>query len=196
MSELSAYGAPVEGRSCGTCTLCCKILGITELSKPKDKWCPHCEIGRGCKVYDRRPAECSGFFCGYLQAPLASYWRPDTAKMVVVAELDGNRLAVHVDPGRPVAWRDEPFYSDIKQWALSAAADMKQVVVTIGRRVIVILPDRDVDLGLVADDERIVVGERMTEFGPRLDALKLKADDPRIAGAQPGVVYRSSHRIR
>lgn len=107
--------------------------------------------------------------------------------MVLVSELEGNRVAAHVDRGRPLAWRDEPFYSDLKRWAAAAVPSMGQVVVQIGRRVIVILPDKDVDLGEVADDERIVTAEQRTPFGPRLDALKVKHDDPRIAGMKPGV---------
>ena len=94
---------------------------------------------------------------------------------------------VQVDQGRPSAWRDEPFYSEIKQWSNLGSIEMHQIVVTIGRRTIVIFPDRDVDLGQVADDDRILVGETWSESGPRLEALKLKADDPRIQGISPGV---------
>jgi hypothetical protein len=35
--------------------MCCKVLGITELQKPVGKWCPHCDIGKGCKIYESRP---------------------------------------------------------------------------------------------------------------------------------------------
>src|SRR5436305_14221849 len=48
-------GGMMNPRSCGDCTLCCKLLSITELEKPIGKWCPHCEIGKGCKIYDCRP---------------------------------------------------------------------------------------------------------------------------------------------
>jgi hypothetical protein len=65
---------------------------------------------------------------------------------------------------------------------------MGQMVVQIGRRAIVILPDRDTDLGIVEEDERIITMERETPFGVRLEALKLKHDDPLIAGGEPGKV--------
>jgi hypothetical protein len=108
--------------------------------------------------------------------------------MVVAADQEGARIAVHVDPGRPLAWRAEPFYADLKRWAQTAVAEMNQVVVTIGKRVIVILPDRDVDLGPVADDERIALFKFSSSAGPRWEAMKLKADDPRLQGMKPGEV--------
>ena len=177
----------IAGRQCGTCTLCCKVLSIQELEKPQGEWCPHCAVGRGCNVYDKRPEECRTFYCGYLTWPvLDEHWFPAKSKMVVVSEVEGTRVAVHVDPGRATAWRQEPYYSEIKQWSVLASRNMHQVVVCIGKRSIVIFPDREVDLGMVADDERIITSETRTAAGMRLDALKLKADDPRIAGLQPG----------
>ena len=177
----------ILGRSCGSCKLCCKVLSIVELQKPKDQWCRHCEIGRGCKIYEDRPDECRNFYCGYLTSPdLKDHWFPATSKLVVVSELDGARVAIHVDPGRPHAWREEPFYSEIKQLSEFGAEQNHQVVVTIARRAIVIFPDRDVDLGIIADDERIITRRSRSAAGIVLEALKLKADDPLIAGTEAG----------
>ena len=39
--------------------------------------------------------------------------------------------------------------------------------------------DREVDLGIVNDDDRIVTGEKMTPCGLQLDAYRLHKDDPR-----------------
>jgi hypothetical protein len=180
-------GPILPGRACETCTLCCKVLSITELAKPQGQWCQHCEIGRGCKIYDVRPGECRTFYCGYLTWPmLGTHWFPANSKLVVTSELEGMRIAIHVDLGRPQAWRQEPFYSEIKEWSRRAAEGMNQVVVMHGMRATVVFPDRDVDLGVVAEDERIITAESMTAGGLRLDALKLRADDPRIAGVAPG----------
>lgn len=119
-----------------------------------------------------------------------AHWFPARCKMVIVSELDGNRVAIHVDPGRPNAWREPPYYDEIKQWAVFAAQHAQQVVVCIRNRAIVVLPDRDVDLGPVADDERIITLERKGPAGNVLEAMKLKVDDPRIAGLVPGQIYR------
>ena len=37
-------------RQCGDCSLCCKVLGIPELNKPKDEWCPNFAAGIGSVV--------------------------------------------------------------------------------------------------------------------------------------------------
>src|SRR4051812_2580631 len=88
----------VPNRSCGDCTLCCKVLKITALEKPQGIWCNHCNPRAGCTIYGDRPEECRTFFCGYLTNPdLGDEWKPNRSKIVLVAELDGNRIAAHVD---------------------------------------------------------------------------------------------------
>jgi hypothetical protein len=106
-------------------------------------------------------------------------WRPNKAKLVVVT--DAGRVVAFVDPGWPTAWRDEPYYSRLKQWAQDAVSSRGQVLVAIGKRTCAILPDRDIDLGVLAEDERILY---VQEGGihPRLDATVVKKDDPRLAG--------------
>ena len=37
-------------RQCDDCSLCCKVLVIPELDKPKDKWCPNFVSGTGCGI--------------------------------------------------------------------------------------------------------------------------------------------------
>jgi hypothetical protein len=117
---------------------------------------------------------------------LGDHWLPASSKLVVVAELEGRRIAIHVDPGVPNAWRQQPFYSEIKEWSLRAIENKSQVMVCIGKRSIVVFPDREVDLGVVANDERIIISESRTATGITLEARKLKADDPRVAGLEPG----------
>lgn len=177
----------IEGRSCGGCALCCKVLSIAELAKPQGDWCWHAKIGNGCSIYPDRPSECRTFFCGYLTwSTLGDHWQPSKCKMVIVSELEGQRIAIHVEPGRPAAWREKPYYEELRQMAVAGVCDNIQIVVCIKNRAIVILPDRDVDLGQVADDERIVTGVTVKSGEERFAAYKMKADDPRIAGMRPG----------
>ena len=136
-----------SARACGDCTLCCKLLGIDELDKPAGQWCAHCAVGRGCAIYESRPEPCRTFLCGYLTWPVAGeHWFPVRSKMILASAFGGKRLAVHVDPGRPNAWREAPYYSDLKRWSAVGARDGRQLVVSVGRRSILILPDRDVEL--------------------------------------------------
>ena len=76
-------------RTCGECTMCCKILGISELEKPAHRWCPHCDKGKGCKVYDTRPQACQQFQCLWLAVSsdvLPDDIRPDRSHVVIVPD--------------------------------------------------------------------------------------------------------------
>ena len=168
-----------EPRRCGTCTLCCKLLTIPEFGNPSGQWCPHCVQGRGCALYPNWPNECRTFFCGYLLWPeLGEHWLPSRSKLVVAFKPDGMEIVIHVDPGLPNAWRAEPYYSEIRDMAGHAERTAYSIFVQIGRRIIVVFPDREVDLGVVAEDERIAIQD---EPGTgRRRAVKVKVDDPRI----------------
>ena len=76
--------------------------------------------------------------------------------MMIFPDAEQKRLAVHVDPARPDAWRAAPYHADLRQWAVAADRMGFQVYVAIGRRIVAILPHEDVDLGLFGDDDRLV----------------------------------------
>lgn len=157
-------------------------MPIGAFGKPAGEWCRHCAPGKGCGFYENRPDECRIFECGFLtMTGMTEEWRPSKSKIVLVGELGGARIAAHVDPGSPGAWRREPYYSQLKQWARQAASQRMQVIVCVGRHCYVILPDRDVDLGIVADDEIVLTVVEPTPAGARLDAVKIRKDDPRAA---------------
>ena len=171
----------VEGRSCKSCTLCCKLLAISELEKPRAIWCRHCYVKAGCRIHGTHPSECKDFYCGYLiNAALDERWAPTKSKIVLsYDEQRAPRLSVHVDPGRPNAWRQEPYYSQIKRWAVAAAASRGQVVVWQGRSTIAVLPDRDKDLGEVRPGQFIITSAKTGPQGTTLDVLVVNSDDAR-----------------
>lgn len=143
------------GRECGECTLCCKLLALEAFAKPADSWCPHCKPRRGCLIYANRPAECRAFSCLWLINDLVDeHWKPSKSKLVLTTSEDG--IEVRCDPGFPDAWRKEPFYSEIHQWAVFGEAHDLTVIVMIGDRIILIASGREFDLGIVQPDERIV----------------------------------------
>ena len=189
--------AIVLGRACGGCSLCCKVMVIAELAKPAGTWCPNCKVGTGCVIYDERPASCRGFLCGWLiKAQLPETWRPTRAKMVLA--FNDRSLTVYVDPGSPTVWRNEPHYSDLKRWSREAAAMRANVLVVIGRRVIVVLPQGgETDLGILAEDERILTREVPSFSGRRLEVVRVRQDDPRLGGQgdAPGGQVLLAHRI-
>lgn len=159
-------------RSCGTCTLCCKLLLISEINKPHGVWCQHGRPGRGCAIYADRPKECRTFRCGYLAAPeLPEEWHPAKSKIVLVAEPGGGVTAV-VDPGRADAWKQEPFYSRLKAWSADVVQRKQGVLVRIGKRTIAVLPDRDIDLGIMDSGEKVLVEQITGPHGTTYSARR------------------------
>ena len=161
-------------RHCGDCSLCCKVLGIPELDKPKDSWCPNFAAGIGCRVYEDRPPSCHNFSCRWLNdTSLGPEWKPSVCKMVLDSR--PRMLTVHVDPAVSRPWRAEPYYSVLKR--LSAQGLTRNVIVLVieKRRSLVMLPDREVDLGVLAPGVRIAMERMMTAHGPGWQ--------PRVMGA-------------
>ena len=178
----------VAGRNCDSCYMCCKLFEIPALAKPEGVWCTNCNLASGCTIYEARPQECRDFFCHYrLDKDVPEHWKPNRSHMVLRATGDGVRIVAYVDPKRPMAWRGDPYYRDLKAWAANRLQADKQVHVRIGARTIVVLPDRDVDLGDVGD-KVILTRKSWTAQGPRFDFEVLARDDPRAkAGAAPGI---------
>lgn len=160
--------APVAaGRSCGTCTLCCKVLAIEELSKAHGVWCPHAKPGRGCAIYDTRPGSCREFHCGWLVSEgLSEAWFPASSKIVLMYVENG--VVAVVDAGRPDAWKAAPFYQQLKAWSAAFLQHDRQVLVRVGDRTIAVLPDEDADLGPMAPGARVIIETARAPTGKTL----------------------------
>lgn len=150
------HGPVRLARICDGCTLCCRVLEATTLDKPMGVLCKHCIVGVGCGVHETRVDECRNYHCGWLlDAALGEEWRPEIAHIVITYDLEGRRLNANADPEYPDAWRAEPYYSQLKNWAADALPRNGQVVAYVGRHTFAILPDRDVDLGEMTGDDFI-----------------------------------------
>lgn len=98
---------------CGTCTLCCKIMGVPELNKLPGEWCQHCDPKVGCMIYEDRPKVCIDFECVWLQAQSregdnqmkAADLRPDRCKGVIVTTAQSGGIMVKMDPHRPNGYK-------------------------------------------------------------------------------------------
>ncbi|WP_374544709.1 hypothetical protein [Rhodoblastus sp.] len=149
-------------------------MKIAEIDKPPGLWCAQCRPGAGCAIYPDRPGECRAFTCGYLTNPdLGEDWRPDRARLIVSLEGEGRMVAIHVDATKPDAWRRPPFRDKIASWARLAEKGDRLVLVRIGRRVVVVFPDGESDLGLMEEGDRIGARRRATPGGPRREAFRI-----------------------
>ena len=151
-------------RQCGDCSLCCKVLGIPELDKPKDSWCPNFLAGTGCRIYATRPPSCHNFVCRWLSDPMMGpEWKPSVCKMVVDSR--PSLFVVHVDPAVSRPWRAEPYFSVLKRLSAQGLTKGTIVMVIERRRTIVILPDREVDMGILNAGDRIALERVQTPSG-------------------------------
>ncbi len=155
-------------RECGTCTLCCKVMGIVELEKPRSVWCDHAMPGRGCAIYAQRPHSCSVFSCLWLlDETLGEEWKPEKSKLVIVPDNDTRATRVYVDAAAPDAWKREPYYSSLLDFMRKGLAEGRLLFINVGNRNSLLLPEgaqgwRLADLGqLHAGDE-----VRLKRVGP------------------------------
>ena len=147
----------VPGKACGSCTLCCKVIAVKDFDKKPGVWCAHCVRGTGCGIYETRPTDCRTFFCEWmLEKNLGPEWKPERCKFALVMG-EGGHLTAFVDPGVPSAWRKEPYFTAFRRLAAQGQSTSPQRIVTvrIGARVIVILPDREIDVGEIGPDESL-----------------------------------------
>ena len=96
-------------------------MGVPEV-KQDFQWCPHCNPGAGCTIYQKRPGRCRDFNCQWLiDTRFLDYWYPKTAKIIVDTKVEGEHTFVLfvVDPEYPLRWREEPWFTDIKKVAKS-----------------------------------------------------------------------------
>lgn len=109
--EKASVTHTLNPRACGDCSLCCKIMTAEQLDKPAGKWCEHC-TKPGCSIYDTRPQQCRDFVCMWAQADDAvpEEFRPDRVGVVMTSPVGGEEgVVLHVDPTRPLAYRDGAF---------------------------------------------------------------------------------------
>lgn len=159
--------------------MCCKLLSIEALNKPRLQWCTHCDIGAGCKIYQERPTECRAFTCGYLaEAGIGEHWKPTKSKMVISRATHANRIVVYVDADRSDAWRKEPYYTDLKNWSRATAQNQGQLLVSQGRDMIVVTPDGETNLGPIKNDQVIIARRRRGAGDTGFDHIVVDLDDP------------------
>ena len=166
---------PAPGRACGACTLCCKVYDVPAVESVAGEWCRHAKPGRGCGIHETRPGHCRAFHCLWMtEAWLGPEWKPERAKMVLSLDPVSRHMNVQVDPGQPNAWRREPYYGQLKRWAVSSLAQGRHVLVHLNKATTVVLPDRDVALGVFEPGDRMVARERMTPQGVVIDVEKVR----------------------
>ena len=97
-----------EGRACGSCSVCCSVLRVDELSKPAGRDCRHQRGEQGCSIHATRPDVCRGYHCLWLQGGLEESERPDRTGGLVDLEPDGLGVRLGIREVRAGAFEASP----------------------------------------------------------------------------------------
>src|SRR4029077_3195265 len=99
------------------------------------------------------------FFCGWRIDPnIDSLWKPNICGFVLTISIRYASMLVMVDPARPLAWRAQPYLGRFKEWSARAFMEDKRIVAIVaGGEATVILPDRDVPIGVLGPEDEIVL---------------------------------------
>ena len=107
-------------RACEACSVCCEILEIPTLKKPKKTLCSNvCSTG-GCSIYDTRPEECRTFQCLWSEGFTGPGQRPDKSGI----------MAYYVDTqyGRTL------LILEVKQKAFVRRSSLKEKLIKIAEK--------------------------------------------------------------
>lgn len=108
-------------RTCDGCTMCCKLLGVEELTKAPGIWCRFIATNRkGCAIYHHRPGSCKTFECFYIMSDSDDFpdeLRPDRSNIVLATGPDGKTMFGWQNQGHPEAYAQEPMYTMLKALA-------------------------------------------------------------------------------
>ena len=137
---------PVTGRSCAGCSLCCKLVSVREIGKPKNVWCPHAEPARArCSIYDARTQSCVKWSCSWLvDDSLPDELQPHRSHVIfdILPDIIRAGGVTHpvaqlwVDPAYPAAHREPPVRAMIER--IASVHDMP-VLARIGTRGLLIV---------------------------------------------------------
>ncbi len=135
-------------KTCGSCSLCCKVMSVDDLGKLQGVWCSYFKKGPGCSIHGSHPLSCQAFQCLWLLSPtMPDAVRPDRSKIVFSLDDEGRRIIARCDPDHPNAWRQPDIYRQLKHWSKDGWGKGRTVWAMINRHMWLIAPDQDVDVG-------------------------------------------------
>lgn len=118
-----------EPLACEECDLCCRLIAVPEIDKPRDFACRHLVTsskgGGCCGLYPDQPESCKLFYCGFRASQylpeyqrMPASMRPDRCGVVIgpIDEKDPKKLYLNVDPARPNSWQNPEVLEYIKKY--------------------------------------------------------------------------------
>lgn len=134
-------------QGCGSCSLCCTLLGVPDIGKAPRMRCWHTTVHGGCAVHGQKASDpklmaCEQFECVWLASQkrpdaMPRSMRPDQSHVVLGPQdkSDPTLLYIQVDPGNPQAWKQGEMGEYIQQ-----------------------ILDRGAKVEIIVDEERLELG--------------------------------------
>jgi hypothetical protein len=90
------------------------VLPVPWKDSPAGKWCKHCAIGVGCKLWDNGiPDDCKSFVCAYNQVDnISPDLRPDRCK-IIFEKVDNTMLLGTMHPHYNEAYKEKIIQNEI-----------------------------------------------------------------------------------
>lgn len=156
-------------RRCETCSLCCTILRVDELTKPAGRDCLHQRGPDGCSIHATRPPICRAYRCLWLQGGLEDDERPDRTGGIVDLETTGVGLRLAIREARPGAFDASPSLQAIAE---RHRESMPVRITDVGDP---LDPDRPFRVLLADGVEQRVAGDRVEVWrgGRRIETRRL-----------------------
>jgi hypothetical protein len=127
-ANVASMPSIAPGKSCGSCTECCTVLGIPELKKKAWDRCPHVALGTGCTIYAERPNSCRKFTCGWLLDPdMGPDLKPEICH-VVFFQINEQHILGCCDADYPDAWRKPNVIEFVHRLAKSLGSGRKVIL--------------------------------------------------------------------
>jgi hypothetical protein len=160
--------------------MCCKVLHIAELAKPANQWCRHIARGGGCSIYDERFEICRGYRCLWLtDEGFGPDWQPNHCKFIMHQVAGNKGIWVNVDITSPHAWRQDPYYAQLKALSEMARDGSGFVAVCVGQRTFILFPEEDLEIADCPSDADLKVGYRHGG-GARRPLVMVRSEDGSI----------------
>jgi hypothetical protein len=172
-------------RTCGGCGLCCKLFEVAELVKPRDTWCRHVLLGKGCGLHPNWPKICNDFLCLWrderLKPMLPDKVRPDRCGVVLTAADGGKAIVAVCQPDKPFAWRDNAqvfvFLTIMAGTGASVSVRSGNVYFIVGSRGFMEVPTEWIDKSGPNQEFKVAVpNELRMKLGIGPDAHKARLD--------------------
>ncbi len=144
-------------RSCGECTLCCRVLRVDELAKLAGAPCPKLRAQPpGCGIHPIRPRICREYACLWLRGGLEEGDRPDRLGALLDVVSRGGVPELRVVEAEPGAHDRSPRLRAITR------RYRESLPVRISDAGDALDPDRECRLLLPGDEEQRIRGEHVT----------------------------------